>query len=206
MMGSLVQLAYIVATGLFVFSLHWLNAPQTPRRGVFAGVAAMLLAVVATWVQPVVVHHGWIILAIIAGFIVGIPLSLVPLTAVPQRPAPAPSHGGPATDRPVPRLRRSRRGAGGHRQVLLVVRRRAGEPDRVPHDGDHRGNHSGVPHLHRQPHGRRQAPGGEVDPAAAGDVPRPECDEHRAPGGGGRYRGVAYHQPHRRAGAQDVPG
>src|SRR3970040_2524836 len=94
MMGSLVQLAYIVATGLFVFSLHWLNAPQTARRGVFAGVAAMLLAVVATWVQPVVVHHGWIILAIIAGFIVGVPLSLVPLTAVPQRTALSHAFGG----------------------------------------------------------------------------------------------------------------
>ncbi len=94
MMGSLVQLAYLVATGLFVFALHWMNDPKTARRGVFAGVAAMLLAVAATWIQPVVVHHGWIILAIIAGFIVGVPLSLVPLTAVPQRTALSHAFGG----------------------------------------------------------------------------------------------------------------
>jgi len=93
-MGSLVQLTYLVAAALFVFALHWMNDPKTARRGVYSGVAAMLLAVVATWVQPVVVHHGWIILAIIAGFIVGIPLSLVPLTAVPQRTALSHAFGG----------------------------------------------------------------------------------------------------------------
>jgi len=91
---SVVQLVYIVAAALFVFSLHWMNDPKTARRGVFAGVAAMVLAVVATWVQPEVVHHGWIILAIIAGFIVGIPLSMVPLTAVPQRTALSHAFGG----------------------------------------------------------------------------------------------------------------
>jgi len=94
MTGSVVQLTYIVATALFVFALHWMNHPKTARRGVFSGVAAMLLAVVATWIQPVVVHHGWIILAIIAGFVVGVPLSLVPLTAVPQRTALSHAFGG----------------------------------------------------------------------------------------------------------------
>ncbi len=96
MMGSFVQATYVVATALFVFSLHWMNDPKTARRAVFAGVAAMLLAVAATWIQPVVVHHGWIILAIIAGFIVGVPLSMVPLTAVPQRTALSHAFGGVA--------------------------------------------------------------------------------------------------------------
>jgi NAD(P) transhydrogenase subunit beta len=94
MSGSVVQLAYLVATALFVFSLHWLNHPTTARRGVLAGVAAMALAVAATWIQPVVVHHGWIVVAIIAGAVVGIPLSLVPLTAVPQRTALSHAFGG----------------------------------------------------------------------------------------------------------------
>jgi NAD(P) transhydrogenase subunit beta len=95
-MVSAVQLAYLLATALFVFSLHWMNDPKTARRGVIAGVAAMAVAVVATWVQPVVVHHGWIIIAIILGFIVGVPLSLVPLTAVPQRTALSHAFGGAA--------------------------------------------------------------------------------------------------------------
>ncbi len=94
MITSVVQASYIIATALFVFSLHWMNDPKTARRGVFAGVAAMLLAVVSTWIQPEVVHHGWIILAIIAGVIVGVPLSQVPLTAVPQRTALSHAFGG----------------------------------------------------------------------------------------------------------------
>jgi NAD(P) transhydrogenase subunit beta len=91
---AIVQLSYLLATVLFIFALHWMNAPATARRGVYAGVIGMAIAIVATWAQPEVVHHGWIILAIIAGFIVGVPLSLVPLTAVPQRTALSHAFGG----------------------------------------------------------------------------------------------------------------
>ncbi|HEY7634044.1 MAG TPA: NAD(P)(+) transhydrogenase (Re/Si-specific) subunit beta [Gemmatimonadales bacterium] len=94
MIHQFVPLAYIVATALFVFALHWMNAPATARRGVYAGVAGMVLAILATWVQPEVVHHLWIVLAIIAGFVVGVPLSRVPLTAVPQRTALSHAFGG----------------------------------------------------------------------------------------------------------------
>jgi NAD(P) transhydrogenase subunit beta len=94
MIYQLVPLAYIVATALFVFALHWMNTPATARRGVYAGVAGMVLAIVATWAEPEVIHHGWIVLAIIAGFVVGIPLSRVPLTAVPQRTALSHAFGG----------------------------------------------------------------------------------------------------------------
>jgi len=94
MIVGLTQLAYIVATTLFIFALHWMNTPTTARKGVFAGVAATAIAVIVTWVQPGVVHHGWIVIAIIAGFIVGVPLSQVPLTAVPQRTALSHAFGG----------------------------------------------------------------------------------------------------------------
>ena len=93
-MHATVQLAYIVATVLFIFALHWMNTPATARKAVFAGVAGMTIAIAVTWAQPGVVHHGWIVLAIIAGFAVGIPLSLVPLTAVPQRTALSHAFGG----------------------------------------------------------------------------------------------------------------
>ena len=94
MSHAIVQLSYLVATVLFIFALHWMNAPVTARKGVYAGVAAMVIAVLATWAQPEVVHHGWIVLAIIAGIAVGIPLSMVPLTAVPQRTALSHAFGG----------------------------------------------------------------------------------------------------------------
>jgi len=94
MIYHVVQASYLIAAVLFIFSLHWMNTPGTARRAVYAGVAAMTIAILATWIQPEVVHHGWIVLAIIAGVLVGVPLSRVPLTAVPQRTALSHAFGG----------------------------------------------------------------------------------------------------------------
>jgi NAD(P) transhydrogenase subunit beta len=93
---GVVQLAYLTASALFIFALHWMNTPTTARKGVYAGVAATSLAVGATWAEPSVGHHLWIIGAIVLGFVVGIPLSMVPLTAVPQRTALSHAFGGVA--------------------------------------------------------------------------------------------------------------
>jgi NAD(P) transhydrogenase subunit beta len=94
MTHAMLQASFIIATALFIFALHWMNDPKTARHGVYAGVAGMTVAVLATWAQPFIIHHGWIVIAIIAGFAVGIPLSLVPLTAVPQRTALSHAFGG----------------------------------------------------------------------------------------------------------------
>src|SRR5260221_3664403 len=71
-----------------------MNDPKTARRGVIAGIVGMTVAVVATWIQPEIIHHGWVVGAIVLGFAVGVPLSRVPLTAVPQRPALSHAFGG----------------------------------------------------------------------------------------------------------------
>lgn len=93
-MNILIQLAYLIGTGLFIFSLHWMSDPKTARRGVYAGAVAMLLAVVATWCGPEVSRHLWIIVPMIPATVIGIWLSNVPLTAVPQRTALSHAFGG----------------------------------------------------------------------------------------------------------------
>jgi proton-translocating NAD(P)+ transhydrogenase subunit beta len=92
--GPIGQLTYIVASALFILALHWMNTPDTARKGVYAGVAATTLAILVTWAEPAVVHHLWIVIALAAGVAVGIPLSRVPLTAVPQRTALSHAFGG----------------------------------------------------------------------------------------------------------------
>jgi NAD(P) transhydrogenase subunit beta len=96
MMYSVSQFGYLVASALFIFALHWMNTPATARKGVYAGVAGTAVAVLVTWAEPTVIHHAWIVLAIVAGFAVGVPLSKVPLTAVPQRTALSHAFGGAA--------------------------------------------------------------------------------------------------------------
>src|SRR5213076_1874789 len=88
------ELSAVLATALFIFALYWMNDPKSARRGVIAGVTGMSVAVLATWIQPQILHHGWIVGAIVLGFAVEIPLSRVPLTAVPQRTALSHAFGG----------------------------------------------------------------------------------------------------------------
>jgi NAD(P) transhydrogenase subunit beta len=90
----LVAISYLASAGLFVFALHWMNTPRTARQGVLAGVTAMTLAVVGTLLSPGIVNWGWIAGAVALGFAVGVPLSWVPLTAVPQRTALSHAFGG----------------------------------------------------------------------------------------------------------------
>jgi NAD(P) transhydrogenase subunit beta len=88
------QLSYLAAATLFIFSLRWLNRPRTARQGVLAGVVGMGLAMFGTLLHPEIVNYGWIALALAAGILVGVPLSRVPLTAVPQRTAISHAFGG----------------------------------------------------------------------------------------------------------------
>jgi NAD(P) transhydrogenase subunit beta len=88
------QLAYLVSTALFILSLKWMNKPETARRGVLSGVIAMLLAVASTLAMPGITRLGDIAVALLIGSAIGLPLSRVPLTAVPQRTALSHAFGG----------------------------------------------------------------------------------------------------------------
>jgi NAD(P) transhydrogenase subunit beta len=61
---------------------------------VAAGVGGMALAIVGTLLAPEIVNFTWIALAALVGIGIGIPLSWVPLTAVPQRTALSHAFGG----------------------------------------------------------------------------------------------------------------
>ena len=79
---------YILAAAGFILALKWMSSPATARRGVFAGEAGMLLAVVATLLRFEVVNYQWIFIAFFVGSAIGVPLAyLMPMTAVPQRTA-----------------------------------------------------------------------------------------------------------------------
>ena len=91
---KLTELMWLAATALFILALYWMNSPSTARRGVVSGVVAMTLAVLGAMLDPHVVNWGWVIGAIVLGFAVGVPLSWVPLTAVPQRTALSHAFGG----------------------------------------------------------------------------------------------------------------
>jgi NAD(P) transhydrogenase subunit beta len=88
------QASYLLSAVLFVLSLRWLSHPRTARRGLLAGVLGMSAAVAGTLLHPEIVTFRWIALAAAAGTLIGIPLSRVPLTAVPQRTALSHAFGG----------------------------------------------------------------------------------------------------------------
>ena len=94
MILSAIHLTYLVATACFILSLKLMNKPHTARMGVIFGVAGMTAAVGGTLLHPEIVNYQWIIVALVLGTIFGVPLSWVPLTAVPQRTALSHAFGG----------------------------------------------------------------------------------------------------------------
>jgi len=81
------EIVYLVATALFILSLKWLSAPTTARRGVLAGEIGMGLAIVGTLFERGIISYEWIAIALVLGAIIGVPLGMVQMTAVPQRTA-----------------------------------------------------------------------------------------------------------------------
>jgi proton-translocating NAD(P)+ transhydrogenase subunit beta len=82
-----IQISYLFATALFVLSLKWLSSPKTASRGVRAGEIGMLVAICGTLLNQGIVDFRWIAIGLVLGSIIGVPLGLVHMTAVPQRTA-----------------------------------------------------------------------------------------------------------------------
>jgi NAD(P) transhydrogenase subunit beta len=82
-----IELTYLIATALFILALKWMSSPTTAKRGVRAGEIGMLLAIAGTLLHHGIVDYTWIVIALVLGTIIGVPLGLVQMTAVPQRTA-----------------------------------------------------------------------------------------------------------------------
>src|SRR6202795_4918543 len=86
-MDTIIEITYLVASALFILSLKWMSSPSTARHGVWAGELGMLLAIAGTLLNHGIVDYKWIAIALVLGTIIGVPLGMVHMTAVPQRTA-----------------------------------------------------------------------------------------------------------------------
>ena len=82
-----IELLYLVASVLFIFSLKWMSSPTTARHGIWAGELGMVLAIVGTLLRGGLHDYHLIAIALVLGAIIGVPLGKVAMTAVPQRTA-----------------------------------------------------------------------------------------------------------------------
>ena len=122
----------------------------------------MLLAIVGTLFHHGIVDYKWIAIALVLGTIIGVPLGMVQMTAVPQRTALSHAFGALCVT------------LVGTAEYLPAVPRRA-----AVHDGGAgAGGHPRLAHVHRQPDGRRETAGG---PAAAADHVRARTSSILAP-------------------------
>jgi NAD(P) transhydrogenase subunit beta len=87
MIDRAIPLLYLAAAASFILALKWLSSVPTARRGVIVGAAGMALAVAGTLLKPEIESYRWIGVAFVAGTAIGVPMAMMPMTAVPQRTA-----------------------------------------------------------------------------------------------------------------------
>ena len=81
----LINFVYVIAAALFIFGLKLLGHPSTARKGNALSSVAMLLAIVVTLLDSAIVSYQWIVVAMLAGAMVGVfAARLVAMTAMPE--------------------------------------------------------------------------------------------------------------------------
>jgi NAD(P) transhydrogenase subunit beta len=81
------EATYLVASILFVFGLKGLSHPDTARRGMIMAGAGMTAALFGTLFHPDIHQYLYIVIGLVVGSAIGIPMAMVPMTAMPQRTA-----------------------------------------------------------------------------------------------------------------------
>jgi len=98
MREQLINLAYLVASILFILCLRGLSSPEQGKRGIFLGELGMLVAVVATLLKTEIVRYEFIVVGLLIGSTIGIAISArLPMTKMPERIAFSHAFGGLAT-------------------------------------------------------------------------------------------------------------
>ena len=78
-------LAYLVSATLFILGLKGLTHPSSARRGNYYAMAGMLVAIVATMLNPAVKSYTFIVSGVLAGAVIGtIVAQKIKMTAMPQ--------------------------------------------------------------------------------------------------------------------------
>ena len=92
------NLAYLLASVLFIFGLKGLTHPKTAVRGNRLGALGMLIAIVVTLVDQNVISYQWIIAGLAIGTLVGALLAIkIEMTAMPELVAVFNGFGGIAS-------------------------------------------------------------------------------------------------------------
>ncbi|MGV3667436.1 MAG: NAD(P)(+) transhydrogenase (Re/Si-specific) subunit beta [Leptospira bouyouniensis] len=95
---SILNLAYLIASILFIVGIKQLAHPKTATRGNFLGALGMLIAVVATLFDREILSYEWIAVGVLIGSVIGIILAIkIQMTAMPQLVAVLNGFGGIAS-------------------------------------------------------------------------------------------------------------
>ena len=94
----LVNLAYILASIMFIIGLKMLGSPETARKGNLTSALGMLLAVIITLLDQNIISFQYILIGILAGSIIGyFAATLVKMTSMPEMVALFNGFGGIAS-------------------------------------------------------------------------------------------------------------
>jgi len=95
---TIINLAYVLASALFIFGLKGLTHPRTAVRGNMLGASGMLLAIVVTLFDRKIIDFKMIILGLLIGAVIGLVLAIrIQMTAMPQLVALFNGFGGGAS-------------------------------------------------------------------------------------------------------------
>tara|TARA_R110002110_G_scaffold205066_7_gene417203 strand:+ start:352046 stop:353398 length:1353 start_codon:yes stop_codon:yes gene_type:complete len=97
-MDNLIQFAYVISAGLFIFGLKQLGSPATARRGNMVSSFGMLLAIVAALLDQGIVEFQWILIGFVVGGAIGAAVArMVEMTSMPEMVALFNGFGGMAS-------------------------------------------------------------------------------------------------------------